>query len=97
MELILGLNPMTHYDAGATPMYSAFTKNPVLTPWQAEKPRTSLTERNPAASAGARPSGDEAMDFREADENNDEALNEVLWRAIRKTEPPAPVASFFSR
>jgi hypothetical protein len=36
------------------------------------------------------------MDFRDADLNDDDALNAVLWRAIRKTEPPAPVASFFS-
>jgi YVTN family beta-propeller protein len=96
MELILGLNPMTHYDAGATPMFAAFTKDPVLTPWQAEKPRTPLDQRNPALK-GAQASADAAMDFREADENDDDALNAVLWRAIRKTDPPAPVASFFSR
>jgi DNA-binding beta-propeller fold protein YncE len=97
MELILGLNPMTHYDAGATPMFSAFTKTPVLKPWQAEKPRTPLDQRNPPAAAGAPPSADAGMDFREADRNDDDALNAVLWRAIRKTAPPAPMASFFSR
>jgi DNA-binding beta-propeller fold protein YncE len=97
MELILGLNPMTHFDAGATPMFAAFAKDPVLTPWQAEKPRTPLDQRNPSAAAGAAPSGDAGMDFREADRNDDDALNAVLWRAIRKTEPPAPVTSFFSR
>jgi YVTN family beta-propeller protein len=97
MELILGLNPMTHFDAGATPMFAAFAKDPVLAPWQAEKPRTPLDQRNPAAVASAPLAGDAAMDFREADRNDDDALNAVLWRAIRKTEPPAPVASFFSR
>jgi len=97
MELILGLNPMTHYDGGATPMYAAFAKDPVLRPWQAEQPRTSLKERNPMPPPGAKPSGDEAMEFREADENDDDALNAVLWRAIRKTEPPVPVESYFSR
>jgi len=96
MELILGLNPMTHYDAGATPMFSSFTRDAVVTPWQAEKPRTSLDERNPTT-AGAQAAADAAMDFREADENDDDLLNAVLWRAIRKTEPPPPVASIFSR
>jgi YVTN family beta-propeller protein len=96
MELILGLNPMTHYDAGATPMFASFAKDPVLTPWEAEKPRTPLDQRNPAATAGVPSSVDAAMDFRDADLNDDDALNAVLWRAIRKTEPPAPVASFFS-
>jgi hypothetical protein len=88
---------MTHFDAGATPMFAAFANAPVLTPWQAEKPRTPLDERNPPAVTGAAAAGDDAMDFREADRNDDDALNAVLWRAIRKTEPPAPVASFFSR
>ena len=97
MELILGLNPMTHYDAGATPMFASFAKDPVLDPWQAEKPRTPLDERNPVSTAGVSAAQDAAMDFREADENDDDALNAVLWRAIRKTDPPAPVASFFSR
>ena len=30
MELILHLHPMTHFDAGATPMINAFSKQPVL-------------------------------------------------------------------
>src|SRR5437868_5896405 len=31
MELILGLPPLTQYDAGATPMFACFGKEPVLT------------------------------------------------------------------
>jgi YVTN family beta-propeller protein len=47
MELILGLRPMTQFDAAATPLWRAFTGNPVLTPYDAAKPEVSLTERNP--------------------------------------------------
>jgi DNA-binding beta-propeller fold protein YncE len=40
IELILGLNPMTHLDAAATPMATAFQAEADLTPYTAEKPRT---------------------------------------------------------
>ncbi len=55
MELILHLRPMTHFDAGARPMLGAFAKEGVFTPYQAEKPRISLEERNPAEFADRRP------------------------------------------
>ena len=38
MELILGLPPMTQYDAAATPMYNAFTTSPTLRSRGATKP-----------------------------------------------------------
>lgn len=47
IELITGLRPMTQFDAAATPMWSAFTGDAVLTPYDVEKPQVSLTERNP--------------------------------------------------
>lgn len=55
MELILGLRPMTHFDAGARPMAASFQTNPDLTPYTAEKPRHPLDERNPPAAAMAAP------------------------------------------
>lgn len=33
MELILGLPPMSQYDAAATPLYAAFTNRPDATPY----------------------------------------------------------------
>jgi hypothetical protein len=95
MELILGLRPMTHFDAGARPMSSAFQSNADTRPYEAVKPSRSLTERNPAASPTAAQSLE--MDFTEADRIDDDELNDVLWRAIRGTEPPAPVRSYFAR
>ena len=53
MELILHLRPMTHFDAGARPMFAAFAQQGSTTPYQAEKPRISLDERNPANSSTA--------------------------------------------
>jgi DNA-binding beta-propeller fold protein YncE len=95
MEFLLGLRPMTHFDAGARPMTAVFQRTPDPAPYTAEKPRVSLTERNPGATSAAAASAH--MNFEEADENDDDELNDVLWLAIRKNEPPPPVRSYFGR
>jgi YVTN family beta-propeller protein len=95
IELILGLRPMTTYDAGARPMTGSFQTAVNPAPYTAEKPRVPLDERNPSSSPTAGRSAQ--MDFSEADRNDDDELNDILWRAIRGTEPPAPVRSYFSR
>jgi hypothetical protein len=94
IELIIGLRPLTHFDAGARPMSAAFATTADVKPYAAEKPRIPLDQRNPQGALAART---EKMDFRDADEADDDELNDVLWRAIRKTEPPAPTRSYFSR
>jgi hypothetical protein len=94
MEFLLGLRPMTHFDAGARPM-AVFQSARDNTPYTAEKPRVRLDERNPAEGAGARASA--RMNFDQADLNDDDELNDILWRAIRKDPPPPPVRSYFAR
>src|SRR5579862_428208 len=94
MELILGMRPLTHFDAGARPLTAAFASSGNNTAYTAEKPRISLTEHNPARSETAARSA--KMDFDDADDIDDDELNDILWIAIRGTEPPAPVRSYFS-
>ena len=95
IELILGLRPMTHFDAGSKPMSTAFANTADVKPFTAEQPRVSTTDRNaPANPTSARSL---QMDFSDADRADDDELNDILWLAIRKTEPPAPVRSYFSR
>jgi hypothetical protein len=96
-ELILGLRPMTVFDAASRPMFAALQNTPVLTPFQAEKARIPLDTRNPAATAAARRTAE--MDFSEADRIDDDDLNEILWAAIKgpNIPPPAPVRSRFAR
>ena len=47
IELILGMPPLSLFDALATPMYDAFTTQPDLTPYDAIQPTQPLDERNP--------------------------------------------------
>ncbi len=53
IELILGLRPMTQFDATATPMWRSFTAEPDATAYEAVEPEQSLDEQNPPAQGGA--------------------------------------------
>jgi hypothetical protein len=94
IELILGLRPMTHYDAGARPMFTAFTSKPDLTPFTAQAPAVSLTEHNPGATKLAARSA--RLDFSEADLIDDQDMNDILWRAMKSASAPPPRRSIFA-
>jgi YVTN family beta-propeller protein len=96
MELILGLRPMTQFDAAARPMYASFQSKPDFTPYTHLPANVDLGEKNDAAAYGAAESG--RMDFRDADAADDRRLNEIIWRSVRgaRRPMPAPVhAAFF--
>jgi DNA-binding beta-propeller fold protein YncE len=95
IELILGLRPMTQFDAAARPLTSAFATTANTATYVAEKPRIPLTTRNPPGAPTAKRS--ERMDFKDADLIDDDELNDILWAAIKGTDAPAPVRSYFSR
>jgi DNA-binding beta-propeller fold protein YncE len=95
MELILGLRPMTHFDAAAPAMFATFSRQPDTRPYNLIPPKTSLTDRNEANAPGAQQSG--RMDFSNADLVDDDELNAVLWRAIKHSDPPPPTRSAFAR
>jgi len=97
IELILGIPPMSQYDAAAMPMFSAFGTKPDLTPYTARKARVSLTDVNPADAPGAQRSAE--MDFGDADSAPDLELNEIIWKAIRgaNSRMPAPIRAAFIR
>lgn len=52
IELILGLKPMTQFDAAAKPMNSAFQPKADARPYEAVKPEVDLDEVNPPGSGG---------------------------------------------
>lgn len=88
MELVLGLEPMTQYDAAATPMYNAFQATPNTSPFTALPARVSLEERNGSTAWGAEASL--RMNLDEADMAPEVELNEILWRSIRGAHSPMP-------
>jgi YVTN family beta-propeller protein len=92
MELILGLPPMTQFDAAATPMFASFTDAPAFETYDALRPQVDLMARNPATGAGARASLQ--LDFSDYDRADPDELNRILWAALKPGQPmPAPVRS----
>jgi DNA-binding beta-propeller fold protein YncE/phospholipase C len=95
MELMLGMRPMTQFDASARVMATAFQQQSNPAPYVAEKPHISLDTKN--APTAPKAAASNRMNFDEADEADDDELNEILWRAIRGNEPPPPVRSYFGK
>ena len=96
MELILGLRPMTVFDASARPMWNAFSNKADTRPFDSVPARYSLDERNPKKeTADARRSRE--FDLEEADRIDDNEMNAILWRAVKNSEPPTPVRSYWGR
>lgn len=90
IELILGIPPLSQFDAAATPMFESFTDTPDLTPYVNEPPRIDLNVYNDQLAYGADRSS--KMDFSEYDRIDDFELNEILWHAIKGPDAPVPPA-----
>jgi DNA-binding beta-propeller fold protein YncE len=95
MELILGLKPMSQFDAAATPMFNAFQATPELRPYKALPANVDLQAKNPENAWG----GHFEMNFAKEDACDDLLLNEVIWRSVRGADHPmpAPVRAAFVR
>ena len=88
MELILGLPPLTQYDAGATPMFNCFQSGAVAQAFSPVTPKVNLTARNTLASPFAKQSA--RMDFRVYDRAPEDELNRILWAAAKGPDVPYP-------
>ncbi len=97
MELILGVPPMSQYDAGATPMFNCFTDKADLTAFKHRPAKYDLSERNPDNAPGAQRSA--SWDFSKEDTLPDIEFNEIIWKSVRgaDSQMPAPVRSAFVR
>ncbi len=95
MELILGLKPMSQFDAAATPMYHSFTGKPDLTAFKHEPAQVDLKETNKATAWGAKLSGE--LDLAKEDAADDLLFNEIIWRSVKgpNSPMPAPVRAAF--
>jgi hypothetical protein len=90
MELILGLPPLSQFDAAASPMFASFNDKPDLTPYACLPARIDLNAVNSATAYGADRSS--KMDFSEFDKIDDFELNEILWRSVKGPDAPLPPA-----
>jgi YVTN family beta-propeller protein len=90
MELILGLRPMTQFDAFANPMIGAFSGRPDLRPYDALKPSQPFSEVNTARSPLAGQSAEQ--DLGKEDQIDEQSFNTAIWRSVRGPDSrmPAP-------
>ena len=95
IELILGLPPMSQYDAAATPMYKCFTPTPDFTAFQSVPSHVDINEKNIKNTASAKLS--ETFDFSKEDRVPDLLFSQVIWKAVKGEESamPAPRRSAF--
>ncbi len=85
--LLLGLPPLSEYDAAATPLGNAFTQRADTTPYTHVPNLWAFDELNPRAFRSTIP----AADFAAADRADAAALNREIWTSVHPTERvPAP-------
>ena len=91
MELILGLPPLTQYDAGATPMFNGFQKSAASHPVR-RAPRPGGPQREEHRANRPTPRNPAGMDFSGYDLAPEDELNRILWYNARPNEPyPTPI------
>ncbi|MFL5746275.1 MAG: beta-propeller fold lactonase family protein [Niastella sp.] len=88
MELILGIPPMSQYDAAATPMFRCFTTTADLTPFQSLPAQIDLNEKNVAQNKWQQRS--EAFNLKKEDAVPDLEFNIVLWHGLKGDNVPFP-------
>ncbi len=97
MELILGLPPMSQYDAAAPPMWECFVSTPDVTTYKSRSASYNLLEINPKATVLSRKT--EKFNLIVVDAAPDRELNEVIWKTVKgvNSQMPSPVRSAFIR
>ncbi|MCC7491408.1 MAG: beta-propeller fold lactonase family protein [Fimbriimonadaceae bacterium] len=97
MELILGLPPLSQFDAAALPLWDCFTATPDFRPYDVRRNLIPLDEMNTRTAWGADLSA--TFDFTREDAADDLLLNEVVWRSIKgpASPLPSPVRAAFVR
>lgn len=95
MELILGIPPMSQYDAAAEPLWRCFTDKPDFSPYVSVPNNIDLTEKNTAINELSKKS--EAFDLSKEDRVPDLEFTEVIWKGIKGINSivPSPTRGAF--
>ena len=88
IECILGLPPMSQFDAAASVMDASFSTTPDFAPYSHVESQVDLGETNLLGAYGQERS--ERMNFAEADAAPPEELKEILWRSARGATAALP-------
>ena len=88
IELILGLPPMSQYDAPAVPLWRSMNNTPDHPSFKVRPCLVDLNEKNLAENKWQRKS--ELFDFTKEDMVNDADFNEVIWKAVKGIDSPCP-------
>jgi hypothetical protein len=80
IELILGLPPMSQYDAAATPLYKCFTQKADNAAYTCKPTGVNLEEMNVASNLSVE---SEQFDFSRPDGVPDLELNKLLWSSLK--------------
>jgi DNA-binding beta-propeller fold protein YncE len=88
MELILGLKPMSQFDAAARPMYGSFQAKAEMSGYQHVVPEVDLKETNRKEAWGSQLSSE--FNLAKEDAADDLLFNEVIWRSVRGADSPMP-------
>jgi len=93
MEIILGLAPLSPYDAGAKPLTEAFRAEADQRGFDYIPARINTNAKN--ASTAYRASDSNHLSFADADEVDDGTLNDILWGSVMgKTHARPRVGTF---
>ncbi|MFB9292122.1 alkaline phosphatase family protein [Persicitalea jodogahamensis] len=97
MELILGLPPMSQYDAAATPLWRSFTAKAETKTFTALPSNVDLNQKNVAVNKHSIRSGE--LNLAVPDAIDDVEFSEIVWKAVKglDSKMPAPRRSAFVR
>jgi YVTN family beta-propeller protein len=97
IELILGLPPMSQYDAAATPLWRCFTSTPNQNVFNSLPANIDLNDKNTAVNKLSKKS--ETFNLSKEDAIPDAEFTEVLWKGIKgiNSEVPSPKRAAFLR
>ncbi|WP_375445909.1 beta-propeller fold lactonase family protein [uncultured Fibrella sp.] len=97
IELILGLKPMSQYDAAATPMWRCFDKKANPGTFTARQAGIDLNQRNVAVNTNSKRSS--LFNLTRPDEIDDLIFSEIVWQTVRGQHSimPAPRRGAFVR
>jgi YVTN family beta-propeller protein len=95
MELILGVAPMSQYDAGATPLWRSFTATPNFKTYDAIPSNINLEDKNVVWNELSERSA--KFDLSKEDRVPDNEFSEVIWKGVKGLHSvmPAPRRAAF--